>query len=240
MLYSCLLVLSAFGLVVQGTESYAPLPTPLHKRQLMTCEQAYGNGSIPCGDEDSKWCYNPDLGQSCCPSDGGFCPQGSYCAPVAGYCCPKGEDPESCAENAGFTLPATAIETAGRSMTRAAEISRTFSVTPFLTPGPNPTPMGSLNADKAVVAETAAKSVAKPAGDFPACYQAPSIATSIAVQIPNSTIPSLLQVVTSSSHSVPAPTSTSPVVHVSIATRNDRILAGSVAIIAMGSVFAVL
>ncbi|KAK0731204.1 hypothetical protein B0H67DRAFT_63749 [Lasiosphaeris hirsuta] len=79
---------------------------PNVKRQFMSCEETYGQGWIPCGNENSTFCYGPNHGQSCCDVDNGYCDAGTHCAPVAGYCCIDGEDLEICAKNAGFELPA--------------------------------------------------------------------------------------------------------------------------------------
>ncbi|KAK1769544.1 hypothetical protein QBC33DRAFT_556836 [Phialemonium atrogriseum] len=79
------------------------------KRGLMTCEETYGQGWGRCGDETSIFCYNPSLGQSCCPTDFGYCDAGSYCAPVGGYCCVDGENLATCAKNAGFSLPPSLV-----------------------------------------------------------------------------------------------------------------------------------
>ncbi|KAK1834876.1 hypothetical protein QBC39DRAFT_368954 [Podospora conica] len=76
------------------------------RSDLMSCEETYGGGWIPCGDEQSsKFCYSPLLNQSCCATDNGYCDVGTYCAPVAGHCCIDGEDLATCALNAGFQLP---------------------------------------------------------------------------------------------------------------------------------------
>lgn len=63
MLYSSLFLLTAFELLAQAAESYPQFLTPAQKRQVMSCEQTYGNGSIPCGGEDTTTCFNPGLGQ---------------------------------------------------------------------------------------------------------------------------------------------------------------------------------
>ncbi|KAI1356841.1 hypothetical protein F5Y01DRAFT_309386 [Xylaria sp. FL0043] len=145
MLYLSLLLLPAFGLLAQATEGYSPLSMPSRRRQLMTCDQTYGNGSTPCGEPERQLCYNPGLGQTCCKLDGGFCNEGSYCAPVAGYCCLEDEDLTECAERAGFELPNAAVNdysaTSGSAVVAPARVSRTFTVTPFLTPYPGPTPI---------------------------------------------------------------------------------------------------
>lgn len=60
------------GMLAEASEIYHHLPLPLPpsaasrtRRQVTTatCDQTYGNGSIPCGGSDSTWCYNPSLGQ---------------------------------------------------------------------------------------------------------------------------------------------------------------------------------
>ncbi|KAK0747906.1 hypothetical protein B0T21DRAFT_253930, partial [Apiosordaria backusii] len=73
--------------------------------QLMSCERTYGAGWETCGGESSRFCFSPELGQSCCAVDYGYCERGTWCAPVAGYCCLDSEDLETCARNAGFEIP---------------------------------------------------------------------------------------------------------------------------------------
>ncbi|KAI0385845.1 hypothetical protein F5Y04DRAFT_276368 [Hypomontagnella monticulosa] len=122
------------GLLVSAREQYARISFSLQKRETASCEQTYGAGSQPCGEAASMFCFNPNLGQSCCATDSGFCGEGKYCAPVAGYCCLEGEDIETCAQNAGFAVPGSASNT---SSTAAA--GSTLVVTPFLTDAPMPT-----------------------------------------------------------------------------------------------------
>ncbi|KAH8910926.1 hypothetical protein BR93DRAFT_300576 [Coniochaeta sp. PMI_546] len=94
-------------------ESYAAAVHPTHvaslhtKRDLLTCEQTYGENWIQCGAADSTFCYNPTEGQTCCAQDAGYCDAGTWCAPVAGFCCLDGEDVSTCAREAGFDLPAS-------------------------------------------------------------------------------------------------------------------------------------
>ncbi|KAI1493149.1 hypothetical protein F5X96DRAFT_267151 [Biscogniauxia mediterranea] len=57
----CILLFA--GLPVFAKENYAPVFAAGHKRQLMTCEQTYGAGSMQCGGMDSRFCFNPNLGQ---------------------------------------------------------------------------------------------------------------------------------------------------------------------------------
>jgi hypothetical protein len=65
MLSKILLVLP-FALLALGKESYAPLTTgQIYQRQLMTCNQTYGQDSVVCGEADSAFCYNPSAGQVC-------------------------------------------------------------------------------------------------------------------------------------------------------------------------------
>ncbi|KAK4241797.1 hypothetical protein C8A03DRAFT_29963 [Achaetomium macrosporum] len=84
-------------------------------RWYMSREETYGKGWETCGNLDSRFCYSPDLGQSCCEIDNSYCDAGTWCAPVAGYCCLDTEDLEICARNAGFQLPGN--ETLGETVT---------------------------------------------------------------------------------------------------------------------------
>ncbi|ETS88035.1 hypothetical protein PFICI_01863 [Pestalotiopsis fici W106-1] len=102
-----LLTFALTVLAVNKSESYAPISAvSLPRRQLMTCNQTYGQRFESCGGPESTFCYNAGAGQSCCP-DKGYCEAGTYCAPVAGYCCDENEDLPTCARIAGFTLPAS-------------------------------------------------------------------------------------------------------------------------------------
>jgi hypothetical protein len=97
----------------------------MRKRQLMTCEQTYGSGSINCG--ASTFCYNPAAGQSCCQVDFGYCDKGSYCAPVAGFCCLENESLQDCARLAGFDLPGTVTQSLTTTITIARNTAATIS-----------------------------------------------------------------------------------------------------------------
>ncbi|KAI0022278.1 hypothetical protein F4780DRAFT_212531 [Xylariomycetidae sp. FL0641] len=130
---SCLLSFSA--LLVSARESYAPVSVLPHKRALMTCQQTYGSSSQKCGSDDSTFCFDSRLGQTCCPRDGGYCGKGTYCAPVAGYCCEAGEDLSTCARNAGFVLPNSSPSPAVKGLPGASSsaiFDPAVSVTPFL------------------------------------------------------------------------------------------------------------
>lgn len=63
MLFSLLFLLPAFGLPAQAAEGYTRFSGLSRKREVMTCDETYGNGSIPCGESESSWCFNPTLGQ---------------------------------------------------------------------------------------------------------------------------------------------------------------------------------
>jgi hypothetical protein len=59
-----LILIPSLGLLVFARESYAPTRNALvQKRQLMTCDQTYGAGSVVCGGAGSTFCYNPGAGQ---------------------------------------------------------------------------------------------------------------------------------------------------------------------------------
>ncbi|KAI0540773.1 hypothetical protein GGR58DRAFT_511492 [Xylaria digitata] len=247
MLHSLLFVLPAFELLVQATEGYSQLSTPPHRRQLMTCDQIYGNGSIPCGGSDSTWCYNPNLGQTCCPLDSGFCNSGSYCAPVAGYCCFEDEDLATCAERAGFDLPnGTAnsrIPDPGPVMAGPSRSSRTFTVTPFLTAGPRPTLTNTPDPDGDLSGWPSNDPFEEPFDaqtftvELPAtCHETRSFSASVVVQISNTTVSLLTPTSTSVLPSVEASTSVLPLVRVSIAVKEGRSLIGSILVVAAVSV----
>ncbi|KAK6948659.1 hypothetical protein Daesc_010429 [Daldinia eschscholtzii] len=70
------------GLLVSAQEKHVRVSAVHHKREAGSCEQNYGEGSQLCGGEGSTFCFNPKIGQ--------------------------GEDLETCARNAGFTLPGSA------------------------------------------------------------------------------------------------------------------------------------
>ncbi|KAK3942133.1 hypothetical protein QBC46DRAFT_380709 [Diplogelasinospora grovesii] len=102
-------ILAGGALLANAQEQKTPSRLPyVVRKQLMSCEQTYGTGSVRCGDESSTFCYNPTLGQTCCKVDNGYCDAGTYCAPAAGYCCLEDEDLATCAKIAGFELPVNA------------------------------------------------------------------------------------------------------------------------------------
>lgn len=66
LLLSKMSLLPLFALLVIGKENYAPLsPARIYERQLMTCNQTYGQDSVVCGGADSTFCYSPTAGQVC-------------------------------------------------------------------------------------------------------------------------------------------------------------------------------
>ncbi|KAI1468895.1 uncharacterized protein F4812DRAFT_458421 [Daldinia caldariorum] len=137
------LLLLCCGLLVSAQEKHVRISVVHHKREAVTCEQNYGEGSQSCGGEGSTYCFNPKIGQSCCAADNGFCDSGKYCAPVAGYCCLEGEDLETCARNAGFTLPGSASNTTAGPQVVANVTTiagPTITVLPFLKESATPVP----------------------------------------------------------------------------------------------------
>ncbi|KAK8088895.1 hypothetical protein PG997_003856 [Apiospora hydei] len=138
---SIILVMQSIGGLAVGMEKYAPLPNvTIYQRQVTSCEQTYGAGAQFCGGPSSRFCFKPDIGQTCCP-DYGYCDKGFYCAPVARYCCTEGEDLATCARNAGFVLPASlAYSTAGFA---SASPTGVTEVTPFLPESPTDVPTSS-------------------------------------------------------------------------------------------------
>ncbi|KAI0446794.1 hypothetical protein F4803DRAFT_546941 [Xylaria telfairii] len=220
MLRSILLLVPAFGLVTQATELYWPLPAQHSGGQLMTCESTYGNGSIPCGGPESTWCFNPGLGQVCCP-DNGFCNGGSRCAPVAGYCCP--EDNEECARTEESDKPSSAIKQS--TITSSTGAMRTFTVKPFLAASPRPTLTNTPKSNVEGMVEPSIEPLTEfVAGSSTICRGKPAISTPMVIQVSN----------TSASHPNQVPTSVSTVVQVSIAAES-RPLISYIAAVAVGS-----
>ncbi|KAI1734237.1 hypothetical protein F4680DRAFT_358205 [Xylaria scruposa] len=215
MLHTILLLVPAFVLATQATESYSPISVPSPKRQLMSCESTYGSGSTPCGGPESTQCYNPSMGQTCC-QDSGYCDSGSYCAPVAGYCCLNGEDLATCARNAGFDLPSSAVGHMATST--SAKAVRTFTVTPFLASNPKPTVVNALS--------SGAEGMMKPSTT---CHKLPAISTPMVIQASN----------TSVSTPISSPKAASSVVQVSIAAKS-RVIIRHVAALAVASIVAFL
>ncbi|KAI8961863.1 hypothetical protein F5Y11DRAFT_348074 [Daldinia sp. FL1419] len=103
------------GLLVSAQEKYARVSATHHERDTVSC------------------------------ADNGFCDSGKYCAPVAGYCCLEGEDLETCARNAGFTLPGSAPNASSAVPQEKVNVttvaSPTLTVLPFLKESPKPTPI---------------------------------------------------------------------------------------------------
>ncbi|KAI1368640.1 hypothetical protein F5Y08DRAFT_335535 [Xylaria arbuscula] len=247
MLYSSLFLLSAFELLAQATESYPQSSTPAWKRQVMSCEQTYGNGSIPCGSEETTKCYNPGLGQTCCELDGGFCNAGSYCAPVKGYCCLEDEDLGGCAKRAGFVLPpdSAANDRAvypDPAATTTPRISRTFTVTPFLTANPGPTPYSTQSYGTKPFEDAKMEFVTEFTMQIgSACRETTPALPSVSavVQIANASVTTLYQ----ASHappSVPTSASVSPIIQVSMAAKKKEALIGSICVIAVAGALTVL
>ncbi|KAL3424719.1 hypothetical protein PVAG01_04000 [Phlyctema vagabunda] len=77
------------------------------KRDDAGCRETYGGGSVVCGGQDSEFCYDPSIGESCCPLDNSYCDAGEFCAPLPGYCCKNGEDLLACVIRQGVPIPAS-------------------------------------------------------------------------------------------------------------------------------------
>ena len=65
------ILLLASDLVVAGElRMFAPVSTN-HKRELMSCDETYGAGSVQCGDASAGMCYKPTQGEVCSPAPAG-------------------------------------------------------------------------------------------------------------------------------------------------------------------------
>ncbi|KAH8161940.1 hypothetical protein CIB48_g6309 [Xylaria polymorpha] len=159
MLHSILLLVPAFGLVAQATELYWPLPTQYSEGQLMTCESTYGNGSIPCGGPESRWCFNPSLGQD-------------------------NEELSICARTEDSDMPSSAIEHS--TITTSTGAIRTFTVTPFLAANPKPTLTNTPKSNVEGMLEPSIEPLtAFVAGSSTICQGKPAISTPMVIQISN-------------------------------------------------------
>ncbi|KAI0164721.1 hypothetical protein GGR57DRAFT_209735 [Xylariaceae sp. FL1272] len=215
-------LLSLFAVCAQTTDDLSALSIRLSQRQAtLSCAETYGNGSIPCGAADSGLCFNPSLGQTCCPLDNGFCGKGTYCAPVAGYCCAESEDLQACARNRGFALPDTATSSSGIDLPTsgsATGISRTFTVTPILPVTSEPVVAGAVDATTSDCNETPVPAASQVATDIPSEAPAP-VVTAAVVEAQ------------SSSAEVSASTDSPPIVQVAFATREQHQLSSSCLIV---------
>lgn len=110
-------------------------PTPSSSSSSGECAQLYGPGNIDCGPSS---CYNPDIGESCCP-DGRYCSAGTQCIPGDGvYRCTDDDSPGSLTSSAARTPTSSGIiNTTGSSFivggdtesttTTASRVTRTTS-----------------------------------------------------------------------------------------------------------------
>ncbi|KAI1195240.1 hypothetical protein F5X97DRAFT_249040 [Nemania serpens] len=172
--------------------------------------------------------------QTCCHLDGGFCNSGSYCAPVAGYCCPEDEDLSTCARNNGFDLPNSGlgqITTPGSLMATSTEVSRTFTVSPFLEPDSTPTLIYTLGSEgEGASGPFTALRTEVVAASSATCHEAPSFTNPVVIQISN----------TSGSPSMQPSKPVSPVIQVSTSVERNRSLTNSIIIVLVASVFAII
>ncbi|KAL3449961.1 hypothetical protein BJX65DRAFT_305425 [Aspergillus insuetus] len=124
--------LSPFGFGLskrQGGESFQPETIASDCSDLPMCGT-------------SGYCYDPSIGQTCCPDGTWGCPSETFCL-QDGYCCPDGLDPETCAEQNGITLtssdpePTTTSSSSSSSSSSTPVIPTTTSEPPATTPPPS-------------------------------------------------------------------------------------------------------
>ena len=186
--------------------------------------------------------------QTCCEADGGFCNAGSYCAPVKGYCCFEDEVLGTCAERAGFDLPSSAVNdrvvNPDPAVAATTRVSRTFTVTPFLTANPGPTPSYSDQ-------EYGTKPFEDANMEFvtqftlqigTTCHEttASSASVTAVVQVANISASTVHRVTLSTSSSPPASASISPIVQVSMAAEKTEALMGSMFVIVVAGALTIL
>ncbi|KAF2183408.1 hypothetical protein K469DRAFT_635392 [Zopfia rhizophila CBS 207.26] len=80
-----------------------------------TCAEACGPTQVQCPSESGLYCYDPTIGDHCCPDGtGNSCSKGYYCTTDGRsntYCCPDGMDTADCA--ASYSLTVSLIKETG-------------------------------------------------------------------------------------------------------------------------------
>ncbi|KAJ8130041.1 hypothetical protein O1611_g3586 [Lasiodiplodia mahajangana] len=144
-----------------------------------------------------------------------------------------GEDLVTCARNAGFDLPQSGIDhitTPDSATATSTGMSRTFTVSPFLAPDPEPTlsDTADLDAETAFEPFTAVRTELIVESSV-TCHDAPSFTNPVVVQIANTSAPPPIK------PSRPI----SPVVQVSIAVKKNRPVLISVVMGAVANLFTI-
>ncbi|ORY00102.1 hypothetical protein BCR34DRAFT_494877 [Clohesyomyces aquaticus] len=120
-MFTKVLALAALSTSVLATEFFSPNHFgAMQKRQAGyyptthicgvgdTCQEACGPDSVQCPSNEGIYCFEPKLGEHCCPDgSGNSCDAGYYCThDGAGttYCCPDGSKLADCAAQYSLTV----------------------------------------------------------------------------------------------------------------------------------------
>ncbi|KAH7125642.1 hypothetical protein B0J11DRAFT_311333 [Dendryphion nanum] len=103
-----------------------------------TCAEACGPTQVQCPSKSGIYCFDPAVGQQCCPDmTGNSCRAGYYCTTDGRgttYCCPDGMDTQACA--ASYSLTVSLIRATGSvSIPSASGLASTTPIHISSTPG---------------------------------------------------------------------------------------------------------
>jgi len=126
----------AMGLMGRQNQGYQPTQTQCGPGS--DCPSSCGADTVQCASNDDELhCYEPSLGETCCPDgSGNACDQGYYCTDNSDgtWCCPNGLDLTSCAAlyslTGALTSEATVAPTSSLAPTSPASVSVSVSATP--------------------------------------------------------------------------------------------------------------
>jgi len=149
---------NSFGSMIKRQGGY--YPTTHTCGQGTTCAEACGVGQITCPSTSGLYCYDPTIGDTCCPDGtGNSCSAGYFCtSDSAGntYCCPTGMSLSDC--GAAYSLTVALISETGTVLATAAASSGSqaapssvaaFTSSSIIHVQPTTTPATSLKATKA-------------------------------------------------------------------------------------------
>jgi hypothetical protein len=146
-----------------------------------TCSEACGGGYETCASSDNEiHCFNPTIGEVCCPSQSGdSCEADYYCTTDKQnetWCCPEGMDLETCAK-------AYDVEGGLVSQTPPPVTSTSTSSSSTTTETPTTTSVPTLPTEEAEEEEEEETSTSEPVSSIPS----PSFVPSATLVRPNST-----------------------------------------------------
>ncbi|KAH8820512.1 hypothetical protein F5884DRAFT_52395 [Xylogone sp. PMI_703] len=171
----------AFGLMGRQDAGYPPSQSLCGSGD--TCAEACGPTYVQCPSNEGLSCFQPSLGQTCCPDGtGNACDEGYFCTKDTSggtWCCPDGMDLATCAAAYSLTgslVSETATPTSSLPPSTSAPASTTASTsstpsqppssspssssTPSLTPEVPPTTTSAAGAATSTAGETETTTIA--------------------------------------------------------------------------------